>query len=216
VADAVKARRSSRCRPYESSLRREQAEATRQRVLDAALLCFRDSGYAATSVRAIADQAGVAVQTLYQSWGSKPALVEGLLRRVKERIDLPGQFAAMANGAHDPRRLLAGSAHITRRYSEVGWDVLELVRVVAPEVAQVATAWREAEDSRYRGQRQLVQWIADAGALQDGLDVRQAAHTLWTLSTHDVYRLYVGIRRNRPAAFERWLLAITTDLLITR
>jgi len=211
MADAVK--RADR-RPYRSPVRQEQAEATRQRVLDAALASFRESGYAASSVRAIASRAQVAVQTVYQTWGSKAALVEGLLWRVKEEIDLPGQFAAMASGAREPRELLAGSARITRQYSQVGWDVLELVRSVAPDEPEVQAVWDDGEASRYRGQTDVVTWVAGAGALREGLNVKSAADTLWTLSSHDVCRSYVASRQNLPEEFERWLYAVTVQLLL--
>jgi len=213
MASPVKRREPPR-RPYRSTLRQEQAAATRERVLDAALASFREQGYAASSVRQIAERAGVAVQTLYQTWGSKPALVDGLLGRVKEQIDIAGRFAAMSAGTREPTDLLAGSARITRLYSEVGWDVLELVRVVAPEQAEVAAAWEEGEASRYRGQTRVVRWVAQADALRSGLRIARAADTLWSLSAHDVYRLFVAHRANSPAAFERWLYETTVELLL--
>lgn len=201
-------------RSYRSPLRQEQAAATRTRILDASLGLFRERGYSATPVRVIADTAGVSVQTLYQSWGSKPAIVEGLLRRVKDEIDLPGLFAAMAAGPHDPLKLLARSAYISRRYSEAGWDVLELVRHVAYEQPEVAAIWEEGEASRYRGQHDVVDWIAACGALQAGLAVDDAAGTLWALSSHDVYRALVRDRGRTPAQYEAWLVRTTSDLLL--
>jgi AcrR family transcriptional regulator len=50
-------------RAYDSSRRLEQAEQTRRRILDAALLLFGREGYAATSVAAVAREAGVSVKT---------------------------------------------------------------------------------------------------------------------------------------------------------
>src|SRR4051812_27540644 len=49
-------------------------EDTRRRLLSAADRCFREQGYRATTVTAIAAGAGVSLQTLYLAWGSKAAL----------------------------------------------------------------------------------------------------------------------------------------------
>src|SRR5215207_5962497 len=61
-------------RVYRSPLREEQAKRTRAAVLDAAGRCFLDRGYAATTMRDIAEAAGVSVQTVFGQ-GSKAALL---------------------------------------------------------------------------------------------------------------------------------------------
>ena len=202
-------------RRYHSPLRREQAAATRTRILDAALALFRQHGYTATSVRAIADAAAVSLQTLYQSWGAKPAIVEALLWRVKEQINLPALFAEMAGGSRDPQHLLRQSAFISRRYSQAGWDVLELVHQLSPEYPEIAAVWADGEAQRYRGQHDVINWIAEAGALRPGLDPRRGADTLWTLSSHDLYRLLTRERGYDPGQYQAWLFETTAGLLLT-
>src|SRR6478752_5270875 len=51
-------------RAYRSTLRAEQAGVTRRRLLTAAGACFAERGYAGTSLKAIADRAGVSVETV--------------------------------------------------------------------------------------------------------------------------------------------------------
>jgi len=68
--------RSSAVRSYNSTLRAEQAANTRQRILDAAALCFARSGYAGTSLADIAAEAGVSVETVKLS-GPKRSLLLG-------------------------------------------------------------------------------------------------------------------------------------------
>src|SRR5919205_3682589 len=65
---------SNRKRVYNSPLRAEQAQRTRAAVLDAAGRCFLDKGYAATTMKDVAAQAGVSVQTVFGQ-GSKAALL---------------------------------------------------------------------------------------------------------------------------------------------
>ena len=59
--------------------RARKALETRRRVLDAAEALFTRDGYAATTMTAIADQADVAVQTLYAVFGNKRALLTELI-----------------------------------------------------------------------------------------------------------------------------------------
>ena len=66
---------------YHSERRQEQAEATRQAILDAARALFIERGYAGTTVADIAAAARVAVPTVYVSVGPKPAIL-GELRKM--------------------------------------------------------------------------------------------------------------------------------------
>src|SRR3954468_22464419 len=73
MAERVKARR-----PYNSPRREEQAAATRTAILRSAQRRFEDDGYAATTMDAVAAEAGVALKTVYVAFGTK----SGLLRAV--------------------------------------------------------------------------------------------------------------------------------------
>lgn len=66
---------SAGTRTYVSPKRQEQAKATRRAILQAAQQLFVANGYGATSIRAIAEEAGVAVQTVYAVFGNKGQLV---------------------------------------------------------------------------------------------------------------------------------------------
>ncbi len=66
-------------RRYDAPRRREAAARTRAAILDAARQLFTEGGYAATSMTAIADRAGVALDTVYASVGRKPELARLLI-----------------------------------------------------------------------------------------------------------------------------------------
>src|SRR5262245_57106007 len=66
-------------RRYHSPLRADQAQRTRGRVLDAAFRLFVERGYAGTTVAAVAEEAGVSPETVYQSFGGKRGLLEGVI-----------------------------------------------------------------------------------------------------------------------------------------
>lgn len=58
-------------RPYRSAQRETQARATRERIVQAARKLFARNGYDATTLLAVAQEAAVAVQTVYATYGSK-------------------------------------------------------------------------------------------------------------------------------------------------
>ena len=68
-------------RRYHSPHRKEQAEATRKEILDAAERLFVEYGYVATSMAAIAKEAGVALKTVYLAFETKSGLLRALWHR---------------------------------------------------------------------------------------------------------------------------------------
>src|SRR2546423_6513780 len=66
-------------RKYSSALRDEQAARTRRRILDAASVLFLERGYARTTMKDIADLAGVARDTVHAVFGSKARVLTALI-----------------------------------------------------------------------------------------------------------------------------------------
>ena len=65
--------------PHEPDGRRQRSLRTRARIVDAAARLFVDDGYVATTIEAVADAAGVAVQTVYYVFGTKRNLLAAVL-----------------------------------------------------------------------------------------------------------------------------------------
>src|SRR5689334_14286836 len=65
-------------RRYDSPRRREQAEGTRRAILEAAARSFQTHGYAATTMAAIAAEAGVALKTVYVAFDTKAGVLRAL------------------------------------------------------------------------------------------------------------------------------------------
>ena len=78
-------------RRYDSPRRREQAAATRRAILEAAEGLFARTGYAATTMSAIASAADVAPRTVYLAFESKSGVLRALwnLRLRGERDAVP-------------------------------------------------------------------------------------------------------------------------------
>src|SRR5262249_9230445 len=112
-----------RTRRYESPHRREQAAATRQLILDAAQRLFERQGYAATTMGAIAGEAGVALKTVYLAFETKSGLLRALWH-----VLLRGDEDAVPVGERDwyrevvdepdPARRLRLNARNARRVKE--------------------------------------------------------------------------------------------------
>ena len=79
------------------SLRERQAQLTRAEILKAARTLFAERGYSRTSVRDIAASAGVSAQTVYDSIGSKQAVVA----RLNDLIDEEAGIREIAGAARD-------------------------------------------------------------------------------------------------------------------
>jgi AcrR family transcriptional regulator len=82
--------------------RRARGEHTRQLILDTALRLFRERGYAETTMRAIAAEAGVAVGNAYYYFDSKEHLIQGfydrnqVAHRAAADIDVNAPYHAFA------------------------------------------------------------------------------------------------------------------------
>ncbi len=77
---------------------------TRTRLAECALALFLEKGFAATSVREIATEAGVTIPALYYHFGSK----DGLLGSLVEGLVIDGETAiASLDGSADPGEALA-------------------------------------------------------------------------------------------------------------
>jgi AcrR family transcriptional regulator len=86
-------------RPYDNSMRLEQAQATRRRILDAVIRVMA-SGTVDLSIPAVAREAGVSVPTVYRHFKTKQELVQALIDEVHQRV-----FAAAPHTARSPEEL---------------------------------------------------------------------------------------------------------------
>jgi len=96
---------------YQSPLRAEQKEATRQRILDAAGRLMEDRGLEEFSFASIAQESGVRERTVYRHFPTKAALIESLCEWFQKRIHY-GDFA------HTEEELLAKPKQIFPGFEE--------------------------------------------------------------------------------------------------
>ncbi len=112
--------------------RQEQAEATRIRIADAARSLFGERGYGATSMESIAEQAGVAVRTVYSAFGAKREILSLICERWLADAGA-GEGAAAVLAEPDPKRRLQGAAVWLTTLYTAGFDVVVIFEAATDE-----------------------------------------------------------------------------------
>lgn len=203
-------------RAYSSSLRQEQAVQTRSRILDSAGALFLTKGYSSTTIREIAEEAGVAVDTVYATFGTKARVLTAL---IDQRLAPAGQAnvldrpAALAvRDEPDQRRQIRLFADDMAHISERVRPIFEMLRVAAAVETEVAPVYREMEEQRARNMRQAVEWIASNGPLR--LPIERAVDVVWALASPDVGRLLCDLHGWSTDDHAEWLDDALARLLL--
>src|SRR5688572_18054134 len=185
-------------RRYDSPHRREQAAGTRRKIVAAAQRLFLEHGYAGTTMAAIAREAGVVVETVYRSFGSKVALfgavVEAALAGGVERAEVPAeQRPAIAQiiAEPDPAKQVALYAATQPGIHRRAGPLLRAVRDAVALDPEVGRVWSEIESQRYAGQARVAGMLASRDSLRDGLSVETASDLIWALTSLAVHDLFV-------------------------
>jgi AcrR family transcriptional regulator len=204
MSERVKSRRS-----YDSPRRREQAAATRQAILQAAQLLFERQGYAATSMAEIAEEAGVALKTVYLAFETKSGVLRAvwhLLLRGDEDPAPVGErdWYREVLEEQDPERKLRLNARNSTRVKRRAAALLEVIHAAAPVDPDIGALWERIQTDFYENQRAIFESLP-ASALKPGLDLTRATDVLWTLNHPSVYWLLAQERGWRPEAYEKWL-----------
>ncbi len=190
-------------RPYRSTLREERANETRLRIRKSARQLFATQGFAETTIAQIAEEAGVATQTVYAVFGSKGGIVGEMLEELEESADLDVWVARMiAEG--DPHRQLRIFISWTRTIFEEGAPILRAA-VAARHEPDVATMAQRGDENRRTGTMRLTQMWSREGALLQGLDPNDAAERLWLLTSVEQYLLATDALGWSPDQYEQWL-----------
>jgi AcrR family transcriptional regulator len=206
-------------RRYDSTLRRQQAVQTRARILDAAERLFANRGYGATTMEAIASEAGVATDTVYAGFRSKPGVLHALIdvriggdEAPVALIDRPGPQAVQVERSQKRQiaGIAAGVAEVLERARPVD-DIMRGAAAVDPEVAALRARIQAA---RYDNMRRFASWVAANGPLRGGMDLDEAAAILWTLASPEVHRLLITERGWPSARYRTWLAGTLTRVLL--
>lgn len=206
-------------RRYDSARRKEQARQTRAAILEAAQRLFAERGYASSTIEAIAAEAGVAVDTVYASFGSKRGVLSKLMDvRVGGDdqpvgvLDRPGPQAVRREP--DQRRQVATFAADITSIIERARPVDDIIRSAAAVDGEVATMRSRLHETRFQNMRQFVAWLAANGPLREGLSEDDAAAIVWSLTSPEMHRLLRVDRGWSPERYTEWLAETVTRTLL--
>ena len=203
-------------RSYNSERRREAADRNRSAVLAACReLLFRD-GYHATTVRAVAELAGVSVETVYKTFGGKPGMVKALWDVTLAGDDEPVPMGDRPQAQEflrtsEPGAKLQLYAAFVRGIHERIAPLFTLLTQAGPDVGEVLET---GERERLTGVAAFVAHLDDAGALGPDADRAQLADALWALAGPQLYTQLTAGRGWSSATYEEWLAATLTATLM--
>jgi AcrR family transcriptional regulator len=198
--------------------RRERSRRTRAGVVSVATGLFVDRGYLATTIEAVAQQAGVAPQTVYHAFGTKRNLLAAVLdASIAGDVDpVPvlerpwfGTLETDEDAVSAVERLVSASVAIVARAA----PVYEVIRRAAadPEVGVLL------DDNRRRrrdDQRRLIEILWRAGHLRPDIDVESAADAFYGLMNEEVYQLLTTDCGWDVERFQRWSTSLMLHELV--
>ncbi len=189
-------------RRYRSPLRAQRAEETRSALLDAATALFVARGWAATGMRDVAREAGVAVETLYSHYPSKRKLFDAVVDRSVMGDDQPlavaqrPEFQAMGRGRRADR--IAAAAAVLAGIHERTAPFAKLIRQAAAADAEVAEVLRATRERQRADVGAGLALILGRPPTDDELD------GTWAITSPEVWLLLVEESGWSPDRYRRW------------
>lgn len=204
-------------RAYTSERRQQAARRNRDAVLAAyRALVFRD-GYQATTIRAVAERAGVSPETVYKTFGGKPGLVKALW---DVTLVGDGEPVAMAErpqlqevwATRDPRTKFQLYAAFVRGVHERLAALFALLNQAGPEVRQVLAV---SEQERMTGVTAFIAHLLDTSILPTGTDAAHLADSCWALTGPHLFTQLTTDRGWDADAYQNWLASMLTSALLS-
>jgi AcrR family transcriptional regulator len=208
-----------RTRPYDRRRRQEQALGTRERVIEVARSVFLEKGYGATTILAIAEHAGVSVETIYKAFGGKAGLVRAIHERAlqgREPTPAEQRSTVMSGSEEDPRALVAKWGALTAEVSPLVSPIYLLIRSASGAEPELASLLQQIDDARLTRMKKNARVLERRGFLREGMRVDAAAEIMWAYTAPELYELLVLRRRWSPKELGAFVGAALEAALLRR
>jgi AcrR family transcriptional regulator len=217
VSDAAAARKPRR--GYVSGTRTEQAQETRKRVIEAATRLFVRRGYATTTMRAIATEAGVSVPTVELLFGTKAQLLHVVIDVAIAGDDEPvpvlsRTWAAEAQSAHGLAEFVSTVAQALSEAQARSAGVMLAAYEAAASDPDIQLLIMDRESQRERTANWIVDGVLERAGLRPGLDRAGAIDTVWMLMDPVIFN---RLSRHRGWSLDRyasWFADVLARLLV--
>lgn len=173
-------------------LNQQMREASRQRILKAAMKLFAARGYAGTPVRAIARSAGISVGLMYNYFPTKADVLGALFEESMQ--DVQASFAS-ADAARTPSQRIERLVRSSFEILDANRDFWRLSYGVRMQPAVVSGLGKRLQAWMETIQTTLARYLREAGSKQPELDAALLFALIDGVSQH-----YVLDPRNYPLA----------------
>jgi len=197
-------------RSYNSMRRQAQARETRRQILEAARRLFSERGYTGATIDSIAQQAGVAPETIFATFGNKRAILANLIALSvggdDEPIPLlqrPGPQTVLQE--QDPIRQLHRFAQDISEILERVAPMFEIMRVAAKTEPDIAELLNHLLKERLQNMATLISRLSAHSPLREGVDIDHASEIVWTLTSPEVFSLLTVDRGWSRTQYHHWL-----------
>jgi AcrR family transcriptional regulator len=198
-------------RRYESAARAEAALQTRRRIVSAARQQLLHEGYHATTMSSLARRAEVSPQTIYNTIGSKTAVVKAVYDVLLAGDDEPiamndrPEVRAIRTQRSVAATLRAYAAFSRLIVGRVGALLGSLLAEGPGGDDELRDFLATIEAERRIGNTTIVTYIRDQFGLPGGLTMERAIDHVWTLTAPEVADRLVRRCHWSPDAYESWL-----------
>ena len=197
-------------RPYRSTLREDQARATRRAVVSAARDLFVELGWSGTTIDAVAARAGVSRKTVFTSVGGKASLLKLALDWALVGDDEPvplqeRQVIAELEQQTDPHALVAQWARFVAELEERAAPLAAVLVVAADADPEAATVHAVSERNRLGGAELFVSRLAALGGLRSGLTTQRAVAAALVLMDPSIHRTLVSEHGWTRGEYADWI-----------
>jgi AcrR family transcriptional regulator len=190
----------------------EKPQNARSRRTGAALLraareLIEQDGFAALTMGAVAERAGVSRRAVYLHFATRTELLAALYRSLGETDDLASSLRAVWDCPDAVAALTEWAEHIARSHPRIlgVLRAVERARYGDPDAAEL---WQTAQGNWLKGCRRLMRWLADDGRLAPRWTADTAADMMWALMSIDVLDRLLNERRWPRARVAEHLAAL--------
>ena len=207
-------------RKYDSSRRKAQSLQTQMQVVEAARKLFIELGYSGTSINLIAQEGGVAPETVYSLFGNKKAILSRVVvvSIVGDGEPIPllarEQIREVEEETVQTRQIQMFAKRIQLIMSRVA-PMFEVMRGAAKTEPEIDIILKKYLDGRMQGMGYFIDCVMANGPLRKNLDKQTAVETIWALTSAEVYNLFMEDRGWSAEEYEFWLTETLTRLLLS-
>jgi AcrR family transcriptional regulator len=206
-------------RGYLSETRTERAQKTRIRVIEAATRLFVQHGYATTTIRAIAAEAGVSVPTVELLFGTKAQLLHVVIDVAIAGDDEPvpvlsRAWAADVQSVRDLADFLSVVAYMVSQAQARSAGVILAAYEAAASDPDIQLLILDRESQRERTTAWIVDSVLERAALRPGLDRAGAIDTVWMLMDPVIFNRLTRHRGWSSDRYASWFADSVAQLLV--